>query len=205
MSDLSNHRHQQGSVQGHCSAQSGWSHLRSPSLFSATSGDSSSEPGESRSWTVFPWVGWAIWPRDFVKCCSLPFLHHGLGHLDSVCQDLWSGGCGAGDTETKRWSQEWMASVITQASWTSISFWRVWGEGSGQQGFSRGGVRDDLGGMAGALQGQDTEVCERTELDIPCSGVSVWPIKAGEVAKGRDGEFNNTNYHCSMYFCLRVF
>lgn len=50
---------------------------------------------------------------------------------------------------------------------------RVWGKGSGQWGFSRGGVRDDLGGMAGVLQGQDTEVCERTELDIPCSGMSV--------------------------------
>lgn len=198
MSDLNNHGHRQGSIQGHCSARVGSSQAPIPTL-SQTSRDGSSEPRESRSLTGFPWVGWWIWPRDFVKCCSLPFFHHGLGHLDAVCQELWSGGCGAGATQTKRWSQEWMGSVITQASWTSTSC----GVRVADSGVFPGEEWEMTWGASPEGDRTQKSVKERslTSLVPGCqcdrSGLGKWQ-------KGGNREFNDTNDHRSMYFCLRV-
>lgn len=70
--------------------------------------------------------------------------------------------------------------------------------------FRRGGsrgLRDDMEGMGGTLQGQDTEVCERTELVEKWQGCQCDPSGLGEEGEGGKEEFNNANSHPSLYFC----
>lgn len=50
-------------------------------------------------------------------------------------------------------------------------------------------MRDDMEGMGGTLQGQDTEVCERTELVEKRQGCRCDRSGLGEEGEGREEEF----------------